>query len=129
TTLEVTQGVGPIYLAKEITITDVDHETLVFAEVSIDPINLSIGKEHLLAQGTQNIQTLYDPNTGILILLGQATLAEYQTVLQSVQYQYTNDTLPSATTKRINFKLNDGISFSEIKTKIVSLTESVDLDI
>ncbi|HYF68383.1 MAG TPA: gliding motility-associated C-terminal domain-containing protein [Ohtaekwangia sp.] len=129
TALDVTQGVGPIYLAKEITIADVDHETLVFAEVSIDPINLSLGKEQILAQATQNIQTVYDPNTGILILLGQATLAEYQTVLQSVQYHYTNDTLPSATTKRINFKLNDGISLSEIKTKIVSLTESVELDI
>jgi gliding motility-associated-like protein len=122
-------GNSPVYIAKEITIEDVDNESLVFAEVSIDAEDFISGKEELIAQPTGSIQSVFDPNTGILILIGQGSLADYESVLGTVQYHFKSDTLPALTTKHIHFKLNDGIVSSEIKTKTISLEEMVKLDI
>jgi hypothetical protein len=120
---------NPIPIAREISIDDPDNESLVFAEARIDGENFLSGKEELIAQPVGNIQSVFDPNTGILILIGQGSIAEYEAVLQSIQYHFKTDTLPSVTSRLIRFKLNDGQVDSEIKTKTVNLEESVSLDI
>lgn len=122
-------GNSPVYIAREVAINDVDNETLVFAEVSIDTEDFVSGKEELIAQPTGSIQSVFDPNTGILILIGQGSVSDYESILGTVQYQFKSDTLPDLTEKHIRFRLNDGIESSETVTKLVSLEETVKLNI
>jgi gliding motility-associated-like protein len=122
-------GNSPVYIARDISIADVDNESLVFAEVSIDDADFISGKEELIAQPSGSIQSVFDPNTGILILIGQGSLSEYESVLGTVQYHFKSDTLPNLTTKHIRLKLNDGLESSETMTKIISLEEMVTLNI
>jgi gliding motility-associated-like protein len=124
-----TPGDGNITLASEIVPSDPDNQQLVFAEVYIDPVSFSLGMDALLVSSSTNIRGVFDPNTGTLILLGIASLEEYQGVLRSVQYQFSNDTLPSVREKNIHFRLNDGEAFSQVYTKSIIMTESITLDI
>jgi gliding motility-associated-like protein len=124
-----TPGDGNITIAPEIVPSDPDNQQLVFAEVYIDPASFSLGIDALLVSSSANIRGVFDPNTGTLILLGIASLEEYQGVLRSVQYQFSNDTLPSVREKNIHFRLNDGEAFSQVYTKSIIMTESITLDI
>jgi gliding motility-associated-like protein len=122
-------GDGAIVLAPEAVAADPDNEVLAYAEVFIDQADFSSGKDFLGVISEGNVRSVFDPNTGILVLLGQSTIADYQDLIRRVQYQYISDTLPSVRTRRIHFRLNDGQDFSEIYTKVISLGETIVLDI
>jgi large repetitive protein len=122
-------GDGAIILAPEAVAADPDNEVLAYAEVYIDQADLNAGKDFLTVASEGNIRSVFDPNTGILVLLGQSAIADYQNLIRRIQYEYTSDTLPSVNTKRIHFRLNDGQDFSNVYTKVVSLGESIALDI
>jgi gliding motility-associated-like protein len=124
-----TVGAGDITLAGEVVVNDVDSDNLVFAEVFINQEDFLPGKEILSASSTQNVRSIFDPNTGILVLLGQGSLAEYQELFRSVQYTFNNDTLPAARTKVIHLRMNDGEALSRLYTKTVQMGEGITLDI
>ena len=120
---------GPIEIAEEVDITDPDNEVMVFAEVFIEGEVFTSGKDYLTAPSSANIRSVFDPNTGILVLLGVAPLTEYQSVIRSVTYTYDNDTIPQTRNRPIHFRLNDGEAFSKIYTKNVAISEAIVLDI
>jgi gliding motility-associated-like protein len=122
-------GAGELAIASEVVVDDPDHDQLVFAEVFIDREQFVAEKDILSATSSGNIRTLFDPNTGILALLGVASLEEYQNAIRSVQYTYANDTLPDQNLRTIHFRLNDGQDFSALYTKTLQIGEIIELDI
>jgi len=52
----------------------------------------------------------YDAQTGVLSLTGNATAAQYQEILRSIQYQNTNGT-PSEVARGITFSLGSALPF------------------
>jgi gliding motility-associated-like protein len=111
-----------IAIAQEVVIEDVDDQSLSYAEVGfIQGFNRAF--DRLTAAGTDSITSLYDENTGVLLMIGQASLREYANVLKSIYYQndHQNDTTNQ---KTMYFKLNDGKAFSDVFIKIVSFNRS-----
>ena len=91
-----------------VTVTDVDDTSLESAEVRV-ATGFEAGDEMFFTD-QNGITGAYDGLTGILTLTGTATLANYQTALQSVTYRYTGEN-PSGS-RTIAFRANDGDSDS-----------------
>jgi len=71
--------------------------------------------------GTPTITSSWDPATGILLLEGTDTVANYQAALRAVTFENTNNN-QSQQVKTISFTVNDGDSDSGIVTRDVSFT-------
>ena len=66
----------------------------------------------------------YSSGTGVLTLSGTASVADYQSALQSIQFQTTNQQpVPS---KTVEFKVNDGDVNSNLATKDLAVTSTND---
>jgi gliding motility-associated-like protein len=111
-----------IAIAREVKTGDVDNENLAYAEVQLDSAEDITTLSYI---NTANITGVFDQSSGILIFLGQASLAEYDQALQSVMFS-SSDSI--STTRRVHFRLNDGISFSSVYTKTITSGDS-ELDI
>ncbi|MBS0246862.1 MAG: VCBS repeat-containing protein [Proteobacteria bacterium] len=94
-------------IAPAITLSDVDSANLTGAKVAITG-NFSASEDVLGFTNQNNITGSYDLQTGILTLVGVATLAQYQTALASVTY-FNADAL-STDTRTISFSVDDGAS-------------------
>jgi hypothetical protein len=66
------------------------------------------------------ISGVYNTGTGVLTLSGTSSVANYQTALRSIEYQHTGDN--PATSKTVEFKVNDGDSDSNAATKNLAIT-------
>ena len=107
----------------DVSILDSDDTTLVSATVTLtNPDGLDeltvITPPALPATITV---TPYDPVTGVLMLTGTASLAEYQAVLQ--QIRFSTGPTPSAETRIIDVVVNDGTAASNIAHAIVEVVE------
>ncbi|MHC5713065.1 MAG: DUF4114 domain-containing protein, partial [Nostoc sp.] len=101
-----------------ITVSDVDSTNLSNATVKFT--NGFDATEDTLAFTNQNGITGTYTN-GVLSLKGTATVADYQTALQSVTYQNSSDN-PSTTPRTISFVVNDGSLDSNPATRDINIT-------
>lgn len=112
----------PVFVDSGVTVTDLDSSTLASAKVTIS--NHKAGDILALATSasTGDITQSYDASTGVLTLLsvGAATLAQWQTALQTVSYTNTSDT-PDTAPRTMSFVVNDGNSDSAAGTHVVSV--------
>lgn len=112
----------PVVIDSTVTISDVDNSTLNGATVSIS--NFSAG-DLLLFTNQSGISGNYNSGTGVLTLTGPATLAAYETALESISFS----TASAITTARtINFSVSDGSATSNIGTGTVTITDPNDND-
>ncbi|MCC5659361.1 FG-GAP-like repeat-containing protein [Nostoc sp. XA010] len=118
TALAYTENDSATIIDPGITITDADSPNLSSATVTIT--NGFLATEDTLAFNDQNGITGSYTN-GVLTLTGSATVADYQTALQSVTYQNSSDNL-STTPRTINFVVNDGSLNSTAVTRDINLT-------
>ena len=88
-----------------------DGESATLSSMTIAIENHHAGDMLTAAGGGGITVTPYNPTTGVLLLSGTASLADYQTVLDSVQYNNTNGG-PDVASETINIVANDGISHS-----------------
>jgi large repetitive protein len=102
-----------------LTLTDLDNINLTGATVRISG-NFNSGQDFLNFTGLPEITGSFDGSTGVLTLSGTTTIANYQTVLQSVTY-FNNRDNPSLANRTIEFQLNDGISSGNAPTRIVTV--------
>ncbi len=112
------------------TIKDVDDDSIMFAEIGIRPEGYQKNGDRLVytPTGNEKIRGVFDPNTGILTLLGEASAGSYTEAIRSVDYQGP----PEATDlkKVIFIHVNDGVSDSEtVERSLLSGETSVALDI
>ena len=122
TPLAYTGGSGPAQVTATMTVSSADAATLAGATVSIS--SGFVAAEDSLGFASQNgITGSYNAATGVLTLSGTASLANYQTALQSVTYADSN-AQAATSTRTVSFQVNDGSAASNL-----SNTESRTVDV
>ena len=100
-TVDFTGG-SPVIVDADLIVTSpnpIKYNTLSGARVTITNL-WEVGSEILTADtNSTNIEAIYNPTTGILILDGTDTIANYQNVLRSITY---NNTAPSPDPSKYN---------------------------
>jgi gliding motility-associated-like protein len=123
-------GKGAMLLFDKITLADVDDDTLSLAEISFDAEDFEAGKDSLIFESSGAIRGVLDRAAGELVLFGEASAAEYQSVIRSVRYAYNYPERPAMEEKSISLTVNDGKTDSKSTIKIVNFHgEVVTLDI
>lgn len=100
-------------ISQTITASDVDGDSIMFAEVGIRAEGYNINSDMLVYTpvGNSKIRGVFDPTTGILTLLGQASPASYTQALRSVHYNVAAN--QSSENKILYIVINDGKFDSE----------------
>jgi VCBS repeat-containing protein len=115
-----TTGQPAVVIDSTITVADVDNTTLSGATVRIS--SSFISGDRLNFTNQNGIIGTYDSLTGILTLIGAATLAQYETALESITFDTTSST---AGTRTIDFQVDDGSAsnnLSAVDTATVTVT-------
>ncbi|MEO1211292.1 MAG: tandem-95 repeat protein, partial [Cyanobacteria bacterium J06638_20] len=107
-TLLYTENETPQVVDNTLVLTDPDDTELVSATATISS-GLTTGDILAAVTAGTNITASYDPDTGVLTLTGQDTLANYQQVMRSVTYESTSET-PTATTRTVTWQVTDANS-------------------
>ncbi|SBW78246.1 hypothetical protein PVE_R1G0359 [Pseudomonas veronii 1YdBTEX2] len=104
------------YVAANLTVSDVDNNTLQSAKVTL--VN-HLADDVLIADvSNTKIAVSYDKATGILTLSGEATTAEYQEVLRSVHFASESEN-PDPANRTLTITVNDGQLDSAPVTSVV----------
>jgi hypothetical protein len=102
-------------------VTDPDDTTLDSATVRVS-VNFQDGDEFLFTD-QNGITGSYDDLTDVLHLTGTASVADYQTALQSVRYRNLSNGNPT-TTKDVEFTVNDAGNDSAPATKQLCIAQT-----
>ena len=98
----------PVAIDNQLRVVDPDTTTLTGATITFVSGFVS-GEDRLISQDSSGITSSFDAGTGTLTLTGDASVVDWQTVLQSVTY--SNDgTNPTAGVRSIRITINDGTS-------------------
>jgi gliding motility-associated-like protein len=123
TVLEFSVGEGPGIISTAFEVMDVDNETLVSAEIRFRQ-NFVPGVDILYFTNTSKITGVYDPETGILMLTGVATVAEYNEAIRSITYDNISEVFSDAeVTKTISYTVGDGTVLSETRDRQIKLID------
>ncbi len=116
-------------ITPNVVISDVDDTTLLQAVISFAPEYYQAGHDVLSFEGSEFLSGFFDQEAGVLVIANQRPLADYQSTLRSIRYQFRSegDTLPSNPTRLIRIRVSDGKDFSEEYEKTITLLENVDL--
>jgi hypothetical protein len=111
-------GAAPVTLDAGLTVTDAAAASLAAATVSI---SAGFAQGDMLSVGSPQtgITSSYNAATGVLALSGAASLAAYQTELDSITYASPQATASSRT---ISWSVNDGVNASNPVTSSVSVS-------
>jgi hypothetical protein len=119
-TLAYTENQVATAIDPAVTVTDSDNATLAHATVQITG-NYVIG-EDVLGFTTQNgITGSFNAATGTMTLTGSASVANYQTALESVTY-FDNSDNPSGLARTVTIIANDGTLDSAPATDTINVT-------
>jgi len=81
-----------------------------------------VNTEDVLTFTNQNgISGIYTAATGVLVLTGSSSLANYQTALRTINYSNTSQN-PSTANRTVQFVVNDGTANSNVAAKTVTVT-------
>ena len=121
-----TEDGGPVPIADvDATLVDVDHDDLVSVRVTLtNPLD---GVAEVLAADTTgtSISASYDSGTGILLLSGSDSVANYQQVLRSVTYDNASQN-PETTSRTVSFVADDGTTESGAGTTSIQIIRQND---
>ncbi len=117
-----TEDGAAVPLDSGLTITDPDSTTLTGATVSISSGFLSGDTLSFTAQA--GITGNYNATTGVLSFTGSASIAAYQTLLDSVKYGFTGDPSAGGTdyNRTITWSVTDGMGTSTPATSSLTVT-------
>ena len=115
-----TEGTAPVGADVEIVVTDVDSPILASARVSIT-VNYTQGEDFLYFTNQNNISGSWDPMNGILTLIGNASVANYQAALRSVQFENTSND-PITANRTVTWEINDGGNNSNTLVRDIQVT-------
>ena len=120
--LSYTENQAATAIDTAITVSDVDSANLAGATVQITG-NFVSGQDVLGFTNQNGIAGSYNAATGVLMLAGQASLAQYQAALQSVTYFNSSDN-PSGQTRTISYQVNDGSAQNNL-SNVVTATVAI----
>jgi subtilisin family serine protease len=122
--LAYTENGAAIAIDTLLTLSDVDHTSLVGATVSITG-NHEPATDILAFVNQLGITGSFNGPAGVMTLSGSTTVANYRTALRAVTFRSTSDN-PS-TTKTISFRANDGIALGAPATRNINITRVNDV--
>jgi VCBS repeat-containing protein len=114
---------GTMNVDPNLTVSDVDNTTLQSAQVWFGDGYLR-GQDRLLFTDQLGITGSFDFNTGVLTLTGNASVADYETALRSVQYEDFNPT-PAEGILYVNFSVSDGTDTSLTDTRVLEIVDNL----
>ncbi len=117
-TTSYTENGSPTAVDPALSIVYNDGTNLASATVSIS--GFVAGQEALQFANQNGISGSFNATTGVLSLTGVATVAQYQVALRSVTY--TNSHQDPASSRTINFVVNDGVRSSVVAAKAILIT-------
>lgn len=112
---------APIAVASTITLDDKDDIMLASAEVKIDAATYIAAQDRLAATFIGGITGSFNTTTGVLTITGSGTIADYQTVLRSVNYSNVLGAGGTKAARTVSIKVNDGESDSNVASVQVSV--------
>ncbi len=110
----------PVSLNTSIAITDPE-DVLASATVSITS-GLQATEDQLLFEVPSGINGTFNASTGVLSFIGAASVADYESVLSSVQYNNTSPT-PNTSDRSISIEVNDGTNASNAVVVTVTINK------
>ncbi|HKP90940.1 MAG TPA: Ig-like domain-containing protein [Thermoleophilaceae bacterium] len=116
-----TEQTPAVVVDPAIAVTDADDTVLDSATVRIATNREEA--DDLRFTDQNGISGSYDDDTGVLLLSGESSIANYQAALRSVRYRNLSVGTPAAT-KNIEFRANDAGGDSAPATKQVCITEA-----
>ena len=116
-----TENGAPTIVSGNLSLADVDNLNIDSATVSISN-NFAIGEDELTFTDQSGISGSYDASTGVMILTGSASIADYQAAIRTVAYTNTSDA-PSTLTRSVSFDVSDGELNSNVLSRDISLAE------
>ncbi len=124
TNIDFTEGNPDTQITNTITVTDTDpHLNMDSARVSITT-NFVTGEDSLIFVDTGSITGTYNGTTGVLLLTGRDTKANYQTALRSINYR-NSAANPTASTRTIEFETYDWDDVSNTVSRNVNVIDAV----
>jgi len=105
-------------VTSSVTVSDVDSGIIESASVRI--VDVVSANDSLSFTDQNGISGLYDSASGVLTLTGTASIADYQTALQSVMFTNNNDA-PTVAQREVEFQVSDGITQSNTLSRMVDV--------
>ena len=128
-------GTEPAEVFRRLVLADVDNEYLTMAEIGFRDGYSPKNDELLVDYENPNIRAIKDP-AGILFLIGNATVADYQAALRSLKYNYKLTEDPNgkpdeivAAPRTIYVNAFDGQDLSQTSERTVNIEAKIVLDI
>ncbi len=116
-TISYYAGTPGVAVTSALTVSSSDATTLAGATVTIS--SGFVPTQDTLAFTNQNgITGSFDATTGVLILTGTASLADYQAALQSVTFADSNGLSATAGNRTISFQVDDGSSGNNLSNTV-----------
>ncbi|MBN2613376.1 MAG: Omp28-related outer membrane protein [Bacteroidales bacterium] len=115
-----TEDQAAINITQDITITDVDNDSIVSGTVRVSS-NYLASEDTLIFLPLHGITGTWNDITGTMTLTGATTKANFQAALRSVKYQNTNKNNPSTATRVVSFSINDGEKNSNTITRSITI--------
>lgn len=122
-TATFTEGSGPVNVTDDVMLTDVDNGNMTQAVVTLTNNSDGAAEHLLIVGGDQTIGgiTVSGNETNTITLSGTDTIANYISVLQSIQYEnVSND--PTLTNRHIEVKVYDGTSWSNVALSTIVIS-------
>lgn len=122
-----TEGDPPVVLAPSGIVTDVDNVSLSSADVyfrNASGASFEVGQD-ILSFNTNNTDVIgtYDITSGVVKLTGPASVADFQSVLRTISYEYaTEKGNPVQGDHEILFVVNDGLVNSAVQQIVVDFS-------
>ncbi|WP_227657660.1 beta strand repeat-containing protein, partial [Candidatus Magnetaquicoccus inordinatus] len=117
--LAYSEGDGSQVIDDGVAISDLDHGTLASALIQIGS-GYVVGEDLLSYSG--GLTSLWDSATATLTLSGNASLATYQSALQSITYSNLAGDSPTAGLRTVHWLVNDGISDSLLVSSTIQVS-------
>ncbi|MCF7808004.1 MAG: DUF2341 domain-containing protein [Candidatus Marinimicrobia bacterium] len=121
TTIAYTDGDPETIITSTLAISDADDYYLDTAWVTISN-NYVNGEDFLDFTSVYGITSTWSSVSGELLLVGSASVAEYQSALRSVTYDNLNPDPDDMAVRTIEFKVSDGEAHSNTQTRDLSVT-------
>ena len=122
TTAAFTEGAGAVVIAPAFTVSDVDSANMTGATISIADL---VAGDTLAFLNQNGITGAYNSGTGVLTLSGSASVANYQTAIRSITYNFTGDANVGGTdsTRTVNISVTDGTTGSNVTATVITITD------
>ncbi len=123
TFLEYAEGDEAKSITESLEVRDPDSEELIRAVVAFSDNTYVNGEDELTVTGV-DVPFEWNADQGSLVIRGPISPARMQNALRAVQYRNLKVINPTATTRRVSFRVSDGTSTSDPQERFIRVSNS-----